>query len=100
MSRDDKRATDGAAHGARVVQHLVHGDGQRVFVAEHDHGEGVADEDEVDAGFVDQAGGGVVVGGERGDGLALALHFCQRRNGNFCEGLVGDGSIERRGIRA
>ena len=95
-----KSSADGATHSARVVQHLVYGDGEGVFVAQHDHGEGVANEDEVDAGFVDKARCRVVVCGERGDGLALALHFCQRRNGNFCEGLVSGGSIERRGICA
>ena len=34
----DERAAHGAAHGARVVEHLVDGDGERVFVAEDDHG--------------------------------------------------------------
>ncbi len=85
----DERAAHGAAHGARVVQHLVDGDGQRVFVAEDDHGERVADEDEIDAGLVDKARGGVVVGGERGDGLALALHLAERGHGDFGEGNAG-----------
>ena len=48
--------------------------------------ERVADQDEVDAGLVDKARGGVVVGGERGDGLALALHFAERGHGDFWEG--------------
>jgi len=46
-------------------------------MAENDHGERVADQKQVDAGFVHKAGTGVVVGGERGDGLALALHFTE-----------------------
>ena len=83
---DDEGAADGAAHGARVVEHLVHGDGERVFVAKDDHGERVADEDEIDAGLVDEARGGVVVGGERGDGLALALHFAEGGHGDFGDG--------------
>ena len=87
---DDQRATDGAADGAGVVEHLVHGDGEGVFMAEDDHGERVADEEQVDSSFVDQAGAGVVVGGERGDGLALALHFGERGHGDFCHG-EGDG---------
>ena len=81
---DDEGAADGAANGAGVVQHLVHGDGEGVVVAEDDHGERVADEEEVDAGFVDQARAGVVVGGERGDGFALALHFAKGGHGDFC----------------
>ena len=82
----DQRAMHGAAHGARVVQHLVHGDGKRVFVAEDHHGQRVADKDEVDAGLVHQARGGVVVGGERGDGLALALHLAECGHGDFWKG--------------
>jgi hypothetical protein len=39
-------------------------------MSEHNHAERVADEDEVDAGFVDEARGGVVVCGDGGDGLA------------------------------
>ena len=82
-------ATHGAAHGARVVQHLVDGDGKSVFLAEHDHGERVADEDQIHAGLVDQARGRVVVRGQRGDGLALALHLSQRGHGDFRDGNTG-----------
>ena len=85
----DERAANGAANGARVVQHLVNGDGKGVFMAENDHGQRVADQDEVDACLVNKARGGVVVGGERRDGLALALHFAERRHGDFWEGNAG-----------
>ena len=81
---DDQGAMDGAANGAGVVKHFVHGDGEGVFMAEDDHGKRVADEQQVDAGFVDEAGAGVVVGGERGDGFALALHFAEGGHGDFC----------------
>ena len=81
----DQGATNCTANGACVVQHLVHGDGERVFVAQDDHGERVADEHEIDSGFIDEARGGIVVRGERGDGLALALHFSQCRHGDFCD---------------
>ena len=60
---------DAAAHGFDVMQHLVHGDRQRVLVAQHGHGQRVADQSNVDAGLVDQARGGVVVSGQAGDGL-------------------------------
>jgi hypothetical protein len=36
--RRRRGAMDGAADGAGVVEHLVHGDGEGVFVAEDDHG--------------------------------------------------------------
>ena len=42
---DDQRAAHGAAHGAGVVQHLIHGDGEGVFVAQNHHGQRVADQD-------------------------------------------------------
>ena len=37
--------TNGTANGAGVMQHFVDGDGQRVVVAEHDHGQRIADQD-------------------------------------------------------
>ena len=85
----DERAADGAADGACVVEHLVNGDGKRIFVAEDDLGERIADKDEIDACLIDKARGGVVVGGERGDGLALTLHFTERGHGDFWEGIAG-----------
>ena len=85
----DERAADGAADGACVVEHLVNGDGKRIFVAEDDLGERIADKDEIDACLIDKARGGVVVGGERGDGLALTLHFTERGHGHFGEGIAG-----------
>jgi D-mannonate dehydratase len=54
MSATTERG-DGAADGAGVVEHLVDGDGEGVFVAQDDHGQRVADQDEVDAGFVGEA---------------------------------------------
>ena len=59
--RDQQRSPHAAAHGARVVQHFVHGDGQRVFVAEHDHAQRIADEHDVHAGFIEQARRRIVV---------------------------------------
>ena len=76
---DDERAAHGAAHSAGMVEHLVDGDGERVFVAENDHGERVANEDEVDAGLIGETRGGIVVGGERGDGLAPGASFRRAR---------------------
>ncbi len=93
----DERATDSAAHGACVVKHLVHSDGEGVFVAENDHGERIADEDEIDAGLVDEARGRVVVGGERRDRLALALHFAERGHGDFGKGNTGWRETRARG---
>ena len=51
-----------------VVDHMGHGDGGGVGVSEDHHSEGVADQQEVGSGFVEEPGGGVIVGGERCDG--------------------------------
>ena len=93
----DERAANGAADGARVVEHLVDGDGKGVFMAEDDLAERIADQDEIDACLVDKARGGVVVGGERRDGLALALHFAERGHGDFWEGNAGLREARARG---
>ncbi len=79
---DEEGAACCAGDGASVVEHLVEGDGKGIVVSKDDHGERVADEDKVDAGLVGQAGGGIVVGGERDDRAAETLLFE--------EGLCGD----------
>ena len=72
-----------AADRARVVEHLVHGHGQRVGVAENDHGQRVADQDAVDARVVHRAGGGEVVRGDERDRLALAVLVSKRQDGRL-----------------
>ena len=84
-----KGVLHGAAHGAGVMQHLVHGDRQGAVIAEHDLGERVSDEDEVHAGFIGQARGGVIVGGERDDGLVLALLLRQGVDGDALAEIAG-----------
>jgi len=70
------------------MQHLVHGDGECVVVAENGLGEGIADQNHLNAGFIDQARGGVVVGGEAGDGLMVEFLFPQRSGGDFLARFV------------
>jgi hypothetical protein len=52
---DHQRAAHGAANGAGVMQHLVHGDGQGVVVAQNHHGQRIAHQQQVDAGLICQA---------------------------------------------
>ena len=81
----------GAAHGAGVMQHLLHGDRQGAVIAEHDLGKRVSDQDEIHAGFIGQARGGVIVGGKRDDGFALALLLRQGLHGDaLAEIAAGD----------
>ena len=54
---------DRATDRARVVQHLLHGDGQSAVIAEHGHAQRVANENHVNAGLVHKTRGGIVVGG-------------------------------------
>ena len=61
---DDEAVGLGPSDRGRVVHHVLHGDLQGVFVAEHHHRQRVADENEVGAGFADHARGGRVVRGQ------------------------------------
>lgn len=69
-------------------EHLVEGDGEGGVVAVDHHGGRVADEADVDAGHVEVDGGGVVVGGDDGDGLAPAVLLAE----------VGEGDALGRGL--
>ena len=73
----DERARGAAGHRARVVQHVVERDRQRVLVAEHDHAHRVADEQHVDAGAVEKPRHRGVVGGEHGNLLAAPFPLAQ-----------------------
>ena len=76
-------------HRARVVQHLLHGDGQGVFVAQHHHAQRVADQDHVNAGFVHQPRAGVVVGGEAGDEFLALFLFEKSGSGDLGAEVAG-----------
>ena len=51
-----------ASHGAGVMEHFIHGNGQGVFVAENNHPERISDEDGIDARLVHCQRSGIVVG--------------------------------------
>ncbi len=54
-------------------------------MALHDHGHTIADENRIDAGFVQHRRHGVVVGGEHADFLTVRLHGHESRDGHsFC----------------
>ncbi len=66
-----------------MVHHVVERDRDGVGLALHDHADGVADQDHVDTGQVDEAGERDVVGGDHGDLLAERLHPRQIGNGDL-----------------
>ena len=88
---DHQRVLHGAADHFGVVDHLVERDRQRVGVSLHDHRHAVADQDALDAGGVEQAGHGVVVGRQHRDLLAGGLHGPKFGDRDLA-GVAGHGS--------
>ena len=70
----EERTGFGASGGADVVLHFGHRHVSGVGVTQNNHPEGVAHENERDAGFVEQPRHGEIIGRERGDFLATSLH--------------------------
>ena len=64
--------------GGGVVGHVVDGDLEGVVVAEHDHGEGVADQDQVGPAVGHHPGAGGVVGGDHHQGFGAVGAPCGR----------------------
>jgi hypothetical protein len=67
------------AHGARVRQYLFERDGDCVAVAEDDVADAVADENHVNARFVNDARGRVIVSGQADE--ALSPFFARTQTG-------------------
>src|SRR5438477_523723 len=67
------------AAGSGHRDHLVHPDGRRGVITEHDHRGRVPDQDDVDSSFFSHEPGGVVVGGDHDDGLTIRLHLGDTR---------------------
>ena len=78
----EQRARLGPGGGADVVRHLVHRDVRGVRIAEHDHAERIAHEQQRHAAFVEQARHRIIISGERGDFLAT-LERADLVGGNF-----------------
>jgi hypothetical protein len=70
---DDHRPFHAPGDGLRVMQHLLHRDRERVRVAQDVVRDRVADEEDRDAGLVEDPRGGEVVGGEHREAGAPRL---------------------------
>ena len=81
------RPLDGPPHCTRVMEHFVDGDGEGAVETHHDHGQRVADENQIDARFIDDTSGRVVVGGQGRNRLAMTLLFLQMGKSDFCGGF-------------
>src|SRR5207245_2571696 len=77
-----QRVLDSTAHGSDMVQHFVHRDRECVLVAEHGHSQRIADQDHVNASFIHQPCGGIVVRGQASNGFVVELLFAKRCNSN------------------
>src|SRR5579871_3000403 len=93
---DNQSASHGAAHSARMVQHLVYGNRERIIVAEHNHRERITYENDVDARLVDQPRRCIVICGESRNRLSLPLHLAEGGYRNFGEGNCGGRRSTRR----
>lgn len=74
---DDEARRRTAPHRLAVVYHVVHRHGLGRVVAQHHHAHAVAHQNNLDARALGVLGRGVVVGGQHGNALALALHVLQ-----------------------
>ena len=74
--------------GLQMVEDVVEGDVRGVGKTEDDHAQRVADEEDIDPRFIEQAGHRIVVAGERGEGRGT---FPAGDGGGFflgCHGMV------------
>ena len=78
-----ERTVHAVAHALRMVYHLVEGHGEGGGVAHHHVGCGVAHENHVYAGLVDELGHGIVVGCEHCYLFAARLHVDDARSRHF-----------------
>ena len=91
---DDEGVVGAAADGAGVVDHFVERDGESVVVAENDHAERVANEEDIDAGLIGKARSRVVVGGETDDFLRCGIGLAVKESGD------GDFAVALGGVNA
>jgi hypothetical protein len=66
-----------------VVDHLFHGNRQGVRLPLKDAAHRVANQEDIDAGLVENPRKGIIVSGEAGDFFALALFFDDIRYGDL-----------------
>ena len=89
---DDEGVPDAAHDGGRVAEHVEEGDREGVVVAEQGGADGIADENQRDAGLVEEAGGLEIVGGEGGD-FFDAFHGHDGAGGQSFRSIVHGGPV-------
>ena len=88
----DERPGCAVRDRAAMMNHHVQRDADRRVVAEHDHAEGVANQQNIDSGAIHNAGHGGVIRRQHGDLLRGAFHFEKVGNADlpalFCHILL------------
>ena len=72
-----------------MVQHLLHGNGQGIFIAQHHHGERVSHQDHVDSSLIQKARAGIVVGGQTSDEFFALFLFEKSGRSNLRAEVAG-----------
>ena len=80
---DDEGVGSAAPDGAGVMERLLHRERQGVFVSEHGHREGIADEEHIDSCGEGGGGRGGVAGGDHDDFLSGFLVFAEGADVGF-----------------
>ena len=79
----DECGGDPARDGPRVVEDVRNLHMRRVGVAEHCHSERIANQDQIDAGFIQEPGRGKVVGRQRANSTACCFPASDRIGSNL-----------------
>ena len=79
---DDHGVFCAADHRLAVVNHVIHGHGDRTVIAEDNITQAVADQDDGNAATINDFSGGIIVSSEHGDFLAVLFHLADVINGN------------------
>ena len=87
---DEQCLFHAASRRARVMQHLFQRHTRGVLIPKHHHSHRIAHEDDVDAAFVEQSRGGIIVSRQRSDFLTALLHLAKILHGHLLERSAAD----------
>ena len=81
--RPEQALDNAARHGPTVINHVIHGNRNSGFLTLEDHAERISDQEDIDAGIIQQPSKARIIGGQTGDLLARPFHVLQRHH---CDG--------------
>lgn len=74
----NKSSFHASSHSPDMMQHLLHGQGQRAFVAQSGHTQGIADKDYIDSRLINNSRKRVIISSQHSYSLTFFL-FCLKR---------------------